>query len=384
MKFKSVATYLVPLNRETRDLLGSIKHLKEYNKINSLAKQRRIKVTKKDFEVSLVSDRPFIFLTTEEEKLFEYTEEANKIIRRELLVELFKEFSQNAYSNIISLISPDIVGMDHIKKASCLQLFSKERFHILLLGDPGVGKTKLLSSIVALSPISSHGLGSGTSSVGLAVTIKGKEAFPGLLALANNGICAIDELNLMKREDRSSLYNAMEDGYIAYDKGGNHYKFDANCKIIAAANPIMDKFRGGLAGIRRQIPFDQALVSRFHLVFIIRKPNTEKFLKIARNIIRDKKTVVNENDIEFVKGYVEYALSIKNISIPKEFEDEIVNFIEKIKKNESDFIFELNPRVVVGLTRIAKARARLELRDTVIYEDIQLAKDLLLESLKYE
>ena len=384
MKIKNIATYFVPLSTESKELFNSIKHIKEYKKIKSLAKQRRIKANKRIFGVTLINDRPFVFLTTDEEELFDFVNEKNKKIKNEVLVELFKEFSTVAFSKIISLISPDIIGMDHLKKAVCLQLFSRERFHILLLGDPGVGKTKVLSSVALLSPVSQHGLGSGTSSVGLAVTIKGKEVFPGLLTLANNGICEIDELNLMKKEDRSSLYSSMEDGFITYDKGGNHYKFDANTRIIAAANPIMDKFRGGLAGIRRQIPFDQALVSRFHLVFIIRKPTTEKFLKIARNIIRDRKIIINENDTEFVKGYVEYALSIKNISIPKEFEDEIVNFIEKIKKNEKDYVFELNPRIVVGLARIAKARARLELRDTVIYEDIQIAKDLLLESLKYE
>lgn len=384
MNFKNIATYLVPLDRETKDLLDSIKHIKDHGKINSLAKQRRIKISRKSFNITVLPDRPFIFLSTDEEELIKFVEDANKIIRREKLSELFNEFSPIAFNKIMNLISPELIGLDAIKKASCLQLFSKERFHILLLGDPGVGKTKLLSSIISLSPISSHGLGSGTSSVGLAVTVKGHEILPGLLALSNNGICAIDELNLMKKEDRSSLYNSMESGFITYDKGGNHYKFDANTRIIAAANPTMDKFRGGLAGIRRQIPFDLALISRFHLVFIIRKPNTEKFLKIARNILRDTKTSVNQNDIEFVKGYVEYALKLDEINIPKEFEDEIINFIEKLKKNEKDYILELNPRVVVGLTKIAKARARMELRDTVNYEDIQTAKDLLLESLKYE
>ena len=53
-----------------------------------------------------------------------------------------------------------------------------------------------------------------------------------------------------------------------------------------------------------------------------------------KNILKDKKPHYNENDIEFIKGYVEYALKIENVNIPKEFEDEIINFIEKIKKNE--------------------------------------------------
>ena len=73
------------------------------------------------------------------------------------------------------LIAPNIVGMDLVKKAAAIQLFSEEPFHILLLGDPGTGKTDILRSAHDFSPVSSFGLGSGTSAVGLAVTVKGKE-----------------------------------------------------------------------------------------------------------------------------------------------------------------------------------------------------------------
>ena len=45
----------------------------------------------------------------------------------------------------------------------------------------------------------------------------------------------------MKEENRAGLYNAMEKGFVTYDKGGNHYKFDAKVRILATANPKGDR-----------------------------------------------------------------------------------------------------------------------------------------------
>ena len=78
----------------------------------------------------------------------------------------FSEFSSVALEKLSGMIAPDIVGFDAVKKAGALQLFATDRIHVLLLGDPGVGKTEILRSAAELYPISSFGLGSGTSSAG--------------------------------------------------------------------------------------------------------------------------------------------------------------------------------------------------------------------------
>ena len=65
--------------------------------------------------------------------------------------------------------------MNDVKLACAIQLFSEEKTHILLLGDPGTGKTDIIRSTSELHPKTSFGLGSGTSGAGLGVTYKGNE-----------------------------------------------------------------------------------------------------------------------------------------------------------------------------------------------------------------
>jgi DNA replicative helicase MCM subunit Mcm2 (Cdc46/Mcm family) len=134
--------------------------------------------------------------------------------------------------------------MEYVKKAVSLQLFASEPVHILLLGDPGTGKTEILRSVEELHPISVFGLGSGTSGAGLSISMSGGKPVLGLLPKAHKGICCIDELNLMKSEDMASLYSSMEKGFITYDKGSHHIKEKAEARILATANPVGDKFKG--------------------------------------------------------------------------------------------------------------------------------------------
>jgi replicative DNA helicase Mcm len=262
-----------------------------------------------------------------------------------------------------------------------LQLFSDEAIHILLLGDPGTGKTDILSSAVQLSKISSFGLGSGTSSVGLSVTVKGKSVEKGLLPLADKGLCAIDELNLMKDSDYASLYNAMEKGFVSYDKGGNHFKFDARIKLLATANPKNDKFKSEkINDIKKQIPFDSALMSRFNLIFVIHKPNIDDFRKIGKKIMNDSEIKHNPQTVEFIKNYIAEAQKIK-VKIPKVLEDQVLDIAQELRKNENKIIFDVTPRLIKGILRLVKSSAKMELRNEVNKKDILFVKDILFESL---
>jgi replicative DNA helicase Mcm len=229
--------------------------------------------------------------------------------------------------------------------------------------------------------VSAFGLGSGTTGVGLVATVKGKEVSKGLLAQADNGLCAIDELNLMKDDNRAGLYNAMEKGFVTYSKGGSHLRFDARVNVIATANPRGDKFIGeDIKGMKKQLPFDSALLTRFHLVFLIRKPDVKQFAEISRKIARGEKKNIADADIAFAKAYVDHAKKI-SVKFPRELEDELVSFAEKLKMNEKRYVTEISPRVVVGLMNLAKASARFELRDTVEQKDLDRVMKLVETSL---
>lgn len=304
----------------------------------------------------------------------------NEEIREKVKIRKFREFARIARNVLPKLIAPHIQGNEHIKRALALQLFAKERLHILLLGDPGTGKSELMRSTIKFIRKSSFGLGSGTTSVGLTVTVKGKHVYPGLLPLADGGIAAIDELNLMKDRDRAGLYDAMSKGEVSYDKGGVHYRFPARVSVLAAANPKGDKFESyDVEAIKRQMPFDEALLSRFHLVFIVKHPTAEQFARIARKVIEKEEGKIerlNEGDVEFLRDYVEFARKIR-VRIPKEVQKGIEEFVKEVKSVEGiKTVTPITPRYVEGIVRLAKASARMELRGIVKKEDLEYVLEI--------
>ncbi|MBN1544940.1 ATP-binding protein [Candidatus Woesearchaeota archaeon] len=359
---------------------------KQKRLVRGLLKEKKVAIETESFSLGGLIDRlsiPKLVAKKKSEEADGLIEDINTAIDEKTKKTLFTEFSKAIHDKCSQIIAPNIVGFETVKKAVALQLLSPERIHILLLGDPGTGKTQILSSATELAPISSMGLGSGTSGVGLAVTVKGNEVMKGLLPMADKGLCAIDELNLMKEESRASLYNAMEKGFVSYDKGGHSYKFDARVSVLATANPKGDKFTGTtVSELKKQLPFDAALLTRFHLTFLVKKHDIDEFKKITKALLQKCKHELSSKEQEFLKSYIRHAHSLGDINLPKKFEQEIVDFIADIKENEKKYLVEISPRMVVGFTRLAKASARSELRGEVAEKDVALVKHIVKESLK--
>ncbi|MEM2874235.1 MAG: ATP-binding protein [Candidatus Nanoarchaeia archaeon] len=378
-----------PLNRKERFKFSKVQPYLEpqdERKLQALLQQGKAQIKLKKYGWSfLVSGNdllPRIIFVKPEKRKFNpdldvevkqkaWLEELDKKIKRQFFERNFKSFVEKAWVSIPQFIAPNIIGMKHIKEATALQLFCKEPIHILLLGDPGTGKTDIIRSAAELSPISVFGLGSGTSGVGLAVTVKGKNVSPGLLPKADLGLACIDELNLMKKEDYAALYNAMEKGFITYDKGGHHYRFNARIRVLATGNPIGDKFESyEPSKIKEQLPFDSALLSRFHLIFLVKKASLTEFAEIAEKIISEDKVKANLADILFLRNYIRFASKV-DVEIPQELADKIKNFVTSLKEKEAELPFEITPRIVIGITRLAKASARMELRSIVEGKDLE-------------
>ncbi len=376
---------LIPLVGEKRANFNVIKEIldkQDLKKIKNLLKDKSISFAQTQIGTSYVADAPFptIDPSVADKQVTDFTELMNKTISSYFKIRAFHEFAPNAREVILKKIANNITGLDKVKEAALLQLFS-EQLHILLLGDPGVGKSDIIRAVQDVAPISSFGLGSGTSSAGLAVTKKGNEMLPGLLPLAHEGIAIIDELNLMKSEDRASLYNAMEKGFVTYDKAGQHRTFDAKVNVLASANPKKDKFIGvRVEDLKNQVPFDSALVTRFHLVFLIKRPGVVQFSEIAKKIAEQSKNKTNPRNLQFIKDYVDYAKTI-DVEFPKNFQKEVVEFSKELKQNENNYLVEISPRMIIGLIRLAKASARVDLRNKVEKHDLEKAKDIIKTSL---
>ena len=354
---------LIPLNSKNKsDLMNISNFINEENlkTIKRLLKMKKAGISYESLGTSHnflnFTNYPHITVISDDEEVKDFVDKLNKDMREKIDIESFKQFSIKADDKIKSLIAPNIRGMDNIKLACALQLFAEQKTHILLLGDPGTGKTDIIRSTSELHPKTSFGLGSGTSKAGLSIAFKGDEKILGLLPLADEGLCCIDELNLMKQEDRASLYNAMEKGFITYDKANKHLKIYVRDSILATVN------------------------SRFHLMFIVRKPDIDEFVEITKHILKGDKKKEFESNKEFVKRYVHHAKDI-DVEVPKNFEKEITAFVKELKSKESEFLVEIGPRLVIGFVRFAKASARLNLRKQVTSIDLERVKNLFLDSL---
>jgi len=116
------------------------------------------------------------------------------------------------YGELISTIAPTIYGLEEIKEAILLQLFSgvpkamddgtalRGDIHILLVGDAGLAKSRLLSSAASMAPRGLFTSGSSSTAAGLTASAV-KDEFSdgawsleaGALVLADRGLACIAE-----------------------------------------------------------------------------------------------------------------------------------------------------------------------------------------------
>ncbi len=139
------------------------------------------------------------------------------------------------YKKLSKSISPSVYGIDDVKEALMLQLFSGIRkkksdggqtrgnIHILLVGDPGVAKSVTLKFISRIAPKGRYVSGKATTGAGLTAAVikdeflKGWSLEAGAMVLANKGTVCVDEIEKMDEHDRSTMHEAMEQQCYHYE-----------------------------------------------------------------------------------------------------------------------------------------------------------------------
>lgn len=305
------------------------------------------------------------------------------------------------YERLVGTIAPSIYGHERLKEALVLQLMGGVRkvkedgtitrgdMHILLVGDPGAGKSALLTFIAKAAPKARYIAGKGASAAGLTASVvkdeflRGWALEAGALVLANKGICVIDEMDKMSVEDTSALHEGMEQQVITIAKANIQATLKSETTVLAAANPKFGRF-DPYNPIAEQIDLPPALINRFDLIFTLRDlPDRVRDSKIAQHVLGSAGTSFEpEIPLETFRKYIAYA---KQRVFPKMTEgamEEIKNFYVDLRNTETGGDAAVKPipvsaRQLEALVRLSEGSARIRLSNKVTRKDSRRAIGLL-------
>lgn len=318
-------------------------------------------------------------------------------------VKEIKELSEDPKlaKRLINSVAPNIYGHEKVKEALILQLFGGVRkkkddesvtrgdIHVLLIGDPGSGKSQMLKRVSIVAPKSRYVSGKGATAAGLTATVvkdeflRGYALEAGALVLTNRGICCIDELDKMTKEDTSAMHEALEQQTISINKANISATLRAETTVLAAANPKFGRF-DPYELIPKQIELPSTLINRFDLIFPIRDiPNKAKDERTADFILKLHKDA-SGGDIDIptqvLKKYIAYAKQNVNPQMTDGALEEIKEYYVKMRSTgEGDEGFKSIPisaRQLEALIRLSEASARSRLSYNVTKADAKKAIEL--------
>jgi replicative DNA helicase Mcm len=338
------------------------------------------------------------------------------------IIELSNE--PDIYETVEGAIAPSIYGYEREKLAMALQLFSgvtkflpdgsrtRGDLHMLLIGDPGTGKSALLQYVDNIAPRSVYTSGKGATSAGLTAAAvrddfgEGQQwtLEAGALVLADQGIAAVDELDKMSADDQSAMHQALEEQSISVNKAGINATLKSRCSLLGAANPTMGRF-DRYESMAEQIDLSPPLISRFDLIFTVTdKPSPEEDARLAEHILQTNyagelhthRTEANTSNYseeevdrvtdevaptiepDLLRKYIAYARRNCFPTMTEAAKKQIQEFYVDLRAEgtDEDAPVPVTARKLEALVRLAEASARVRLSDTVEQEDAGRAIDI--------
>ncbi len=316
------------------------------------------------------------------------------------------------FEKISKSIAASIYGFSEIKQAVTLQLFGgtpgktlvdggpiRSDMHILLIGDPGSAKTRILQSVSRLVPKGIYVSGKSVTGGGMTAVAERDEFSEGgwtlkagALVLGSGGTVSIDEFDKIGDEDRASLHEALESQTISVAKAGIIATFNAKTAVLAAANPKFGRFDPNNYPVA-QFDIPSTLLSRFDLIFPIKDVmDEEQDKRIAKHILLQHEAagaaiadILNHEQVEkpviaheLLRKYIAYAKNNIRPRLSDAASAKIEEFYVTLRKmGQQSGATPITPRQIEGLVRMAEASAKARLSDVVSIEDAELAIKLM-------
>ncbi len=266
--------------------------------------------------------------------------------------------------NFSDLIAPQLLGNEFAKEVLSLQILTipqrGERFNVLLVGDPGTGKSllgKYLSSALPRSRYTSDDI----TRVG----------FREVLEYADGGFIFADELDKIPFVFRKALLEAMQFGTTTTDKFRDHGTIATRVNVCGMCNPHGHTLRKEIPLVK-QLPFTLAEATRYHLFVPFYEVDPALYPNIAVNYGK-----YDYDDIKLkLRDYiVKLKMDIPEVKINDNIREEIGNFIRYSKEN-AEVRNIISPRAIEGMLTAIKSRARMRLRSEAKKEDYQYVKEI--------
>ncbi|MFX1511706.1 MAG: LAGLIDADG family homing endonuclease, partial [Promethearchaeota archaeon] len=202
----------------------------------------------------------------------------------------------------------------------------------------------------------------------------------GALVLADKGICGIDEIDKMSAEDRVAIHEALEQHTISIAKAGIIATLNARTSVLAAANPKLGRFNPFKDPIEN-VNLPPTLLSRFDLLFIMQdRPDADLDARKAEHILNLHRTgtIEREPPIEptLLTKYIAHArqnihprLSVEAAERIREYYKDLRSESRGDEEEGGPPMVAITPRQLEALVRLSEARAKMGLREEVLYED---------------
>lgn len=311
------------------------------------------------------------------------------------------------YQKLVNTLMPEIYGYEVVKEGLLLQLFEGNRpnddsfkshsmdrwtIHVLLIGDPGIGKSQIISALKKRAPKIMAIGGTSTSQAGLTTSavkdeLTGTWAMEaGAIVLADTGVLCIDEYDKLTPNTQKSLNEPMEQLSVSSAKAGLVQRMSARTSVLACANPKYSRFNK-YKTIKEQIDIPESNLSRFDLVFALEDEiDKDKDITLAKNLLRKDKFIddVEVIDDEMFKKYITYAKMECFPILNDEACECLVKFYVDTRQIalRDDSAKPITTRDLMALERLTIAHAKTELRDEATKHDAEEAIRIYSEALK--
>ena len=325
--------------------------------------------------------------------------------------------SGKALEMLADSIATSIYGYQEIKRGIALQMFggvssfnadgtrNRGEIHILILGDPGTAKSKMIKYAANQSPrgvVVSAITSSGPGLTGTATRDEdGRWTIEaGALPMADGGVAAIDEIDKAQSDTNDHILSVAEDGEVRVTKAGQNRVLKARDSLICAGNPKDERF-DPFADLSQQINIPPALLSRFDLLYLmIDSPNPKLDEERSRHVIKNryiaecraagKPDRITPDDLKMVdppvlpdllKQYVAYAKrNITPIMNPQVREFLTQHYLKirgtEIIDSKKGTTSPPTMRQQEALIRLAEASARIRLSPEVTLKDAEIVVTL--------